>query len=549
MNASAPPDAGDAMHEASDVRPCSDRDGRLTELATAALFGVVVMTSLQSATPWLADNDSYYHAKMARLLPELGFIHEFPWLHWTIFRERFVSHHHGFHVFLAPFVAVSESLTGGLILGAKTANVIAASMTCLAFCAVLRRLNVAQTPVWLLTLACAPLHFWLRLAYIRAPMIALPLMLLALWLILAGRPVWLAAVTFMLTHVYNGAVLLLVMPAALLLATLVRRDPLRPALMHGAAIVIGIAAGLVLHPYFPDNLDFLRTQLFGSGLGAPIEAGVEWRRYDGSFFLAMSAPLIAIWTACLIYRLRRGTRLSTHSIFLLLLNLLFLVLTLKARRFIEYWPVFALINAADLVTIPPTSAYRTIYMTGGQSRSWPVMLAVGLLVISGLINLRTTRASIGPSYDPGQLRGPMEYLRSQTPANSIVFTDDWDLFPYCFYWNHQDRYVVGLDPVFTMEKYPEVWQRYRLITRGQTPATLPARAADDPGSLVTLGDIHGVFEADFVLVASDHPALYEQLRGDPAMFRLIYPPEPNDGDASPAPFSIFKVISAESGGR
>lgn len=515
----------------------------MAELATAALFGAVVMIFLQSGSPWLADNDSFYHIKMARLLPELGFIDKFPWLHWTIFRERFVSHHHGFHVFLAPFAAASESLTGGLVAGAKAANVIAMSLTCLTFCVLLRHLNVKHAPIWLLALACAPWHFWLRMSYIRAPMIALPLMILALWLILKGRTVWLAFVAFALTQVYNGAVLLLLLPVALVLTMLLCRESVRSALRQTCAVIIGVSAGFVLHPYFPANLDFLRTQLFGSGLGAPREAGIEWRSYDARFFLMISGPLIAIWATCLAHRWRSGIQLSARSIFLLLVNLVFLALTLKARRFIEYWPVFALINAADFATFPAATGIKT-ERARTRRRAWPTALLVGMIATVGLFNLMTVRANIRPSYDPGQLREPMAHLQAHSPAGSIVFTDDWDVFPYCFFWNHHNRYIVGLDPVFTMEKYPLIWERYRLITRGQTPATLSDENAGESEQRVTIRDIGMFFEAKYVLVASDHPALYKQLLNDAECFRIIYPSPADRDDSSQAPFTVFEVSSS-----
>ena len=69
----------------------------------------------------------------------------------------------------------------------------------------------------------------------------------------------------------------------------------------------------------------------------------------------------------------------------------------------------------------------------------------------------------------------MQYLSGHSPTHSLVFTDDWDLFPICFYYNDHNRYMVGLDPMFTKIPYPELWERYRLITRGQTPGTLEQR--------------------------------------------------------------------------
>jgi len=515
-------------------------EGRL-DLAVAAVFGIVVMVILQTATPWLADNDSFYHIKMARLLPELGFVDRFPWLHWTLFRDAFVSHHHGFHVVLAPFAIASDALTGGLVLGAKAASVLSMGATALMFCVVLRELAVPRALLWLFALACAPWHFWVRLSYIRAPMVALPLLLVALWLMLRNRPRWLAVVAFALTQLYNGAVLLILLPVAFFLAALIRQADFRPALRHGAAVAVGIAAGFVLHPYFPANLGFLRTQIFDTGLGAPREAGIEWQPYAAAFFVRMCAALMIIWVVCVIVRLWRGGGLSMRSTALLLLNVLFLALTLKARRFIEYWPVFALMNAADLTVCRAATGKGLSAATIRTRSRWALIAALSAAVV-GFANLLTARGMIEPSYDPAAVRGPMRFLAETSPAGSIVFTDDWDVFPYCFYWNHHNRYVVGLDPVFTTARFPELWNRYRLITRGQTPAHLPPLTAGGRERPVGLEDILTFFEADYVLVAADHPALYAQLRERPDLFQLVYPSPTTEPAERQPPFAVFRGI-------
>lgn len=516
------------------------RDGGRLDLAVAAVFGVAVMVILQTATPWLADNDSYYHIKMARLLPELGFIDRFPWLHWTLFRDAFVSHHHGFHVLLAPFAIASDTLTGGLVLGAKTAAIVSMGATALTFCLVLRELSVPRALLWLFALACAPWHFWVRLSYIRAPMMALPLLLVALWLMLRNRPLWLAVLAFGLTQLYNGAVLLILLPGAFFLAALIRQTDLRPALRHGAAVAGGIAAGFILHPYFPANLGFLRMQILDTGLGAPSEAGIEWRSYAPAFFVRMCAPLLAIWIVCVIVRLWRGGAFSMRSAALLVLNVLFLAITIKARRFIEYWPPFALINAADLLARRAASGDGPSAASVRTGSGWALLAALAAAVV-GFANLMTARGMIGPSYDPDAVRGPMQFLAGSSPAGSIVFTDDWDVFPYCFYWNHHNRYVVGLDPVFTTAKYPELWNRYRLITRGQTPARLPPLRAGGPERPVGIEDIHNFFEADYVLVAADHPALYLQLRDRSDLFQPVYPPPQTETAGRQPSFAVFRV--------
>ena len=62
----------------------------------AFLLGVAAMTYVQWSTYEPAGRDSFYHVKMAVLLPEIGFPDKFRWLRHTILNENNVSHHHGF---------------------------------------------------------------------------------------------------------------------------------------------------------------------------------------------------------------------------------------------------------------------------------------------------------------------------------------------------------------------------------------------------------------------------------------------------------------------
>ncbi|MCZ6651401.1 MAG: hypothetical protein O7D91_00005, partial [Planctomycetota bacterium] len=70
----------------------------------AFLLGVAAMTYVQWSTYEPAGRDSFYHVKMAALLPEIGFPDKFHWLRHTILNENNVSHHHGFHIMMIPFV-------------------------------------------------------------------------------------------------------------------------------------------------------------------------------------------------------------------------------------------------------------------------------------------------------------------------------------------------------------------------------------------------------------------------------------------------------------
>jgi hypothetical protein len=503
------------------------------DYALAMLFGVAVMTLVQSGSRYPAGNDSPYHIAMALRLPEWGFIHQFPWLHWTIFRDDFVSHHHGFHVILSPFVIGADRVFGDAQMGGKAASVLMAGLTSVAFLWLLRLRDCARPLVWMFLLACLPWQFWMRLAFVRAPIVALPMLLLATGLALRGRAVALGVLGFAFVHVYGGAVLFPLIPVAIVgghavAGTLERR--------HATLLIatgVGLAAGFVIHPYFPANLAFMATQLFDTGLGAPRHAGGEWKPFDAWTLTRMSAPLAVIWLVVLVARLRSGRRMDATGIGLVLLQIAFLVLTLKARRFIEYWPVFALLQTADMARDAEFQALMPRYRKGLCWAAIPVGVAVTL------VSLVNARSHTGPAHDYPAMGAAMAHLRSHSQTASIVFTDDWDTFPACFYFNQHNRFSVGLDPVFTESRWPQLWSRYCRITRGQARTTADTDTRDDPDRPVSLDDVRDEFQADYVLVTAGHRRLYDQLQ-DSDQFEQVFPAE-HAGDGMPS-VSVFRVV-------
>jgi len=515
----------------------------------AGLLGGCAMAAVQTGVAGLAGNDSYYHLKMARLLPEVGYLQSFPWLHWTIFRERFVSHHHGFHTILAPLAALSERLTGNPVWGAKTLLCMGLAASAALFWLILRERRLGNRMLWTLMLCMLPWHFWLRMSYLRAPVVALPLLLLATWLVIRRGPVALAITAFVFAQVYGGVVLMPLVPAAFLVGALLAREPIRPALNCLVGGTLGVTAGLLFNPYFPDNLAFLYTQLFETGLGAARDVGNEWRPFGTWYLFQQSLPLFVVYGASLIRRLRQARRADAVELGLLLLNVAFFVLTLKARRFVEYWPVFALLNAADMARWPApepsTHATPHAWWRRGTVLRTALTLLVGAVAV---LTLRHTRAELKVKHDHGAIREAMAFLRENAPPGVLVFTDDWDVFPVLFYYSHAARYVVGLDPQFTRSRYPVLWERYKRITRVEVPSRLPDDLPGDGLREVTLDDIGDVFGAQYVFVANDHPKFYHALCARPDRFQRVFPPtaQRNMQQAAPSqeqpPVALFRVL-------
>ncbi len=114
--------------DASPTTPALAFSARLTffEYLVVFLLGWVLMTwsysGLTRPDLGVPGNDSFYHIKMSTMMPQAVKLRQFPWLQFCYFTDQgddFVSHHYGFHLLLAPFVQLSQYLTGSYLPGAR----------------------------------------------------------------------------------------------------------------------------------------------------------------------------------------------------------------------------------------------------------------------------------------------------------------------------------------------------------------------------------------------------------------------------------------------
>ncbi len=370
------------------------------ELLVVFLIGAAGMRFLFSGTGWgtelrpnLAGNDCFYHVKMAVLFPEVPLADEFPWLSQTIFKARHVNHRWGFHAYLAPFVRIAHALWGDYIPGARVAMCVSFGLVVLLAQLILMSERVRFRWMWLALLMALPADFYLRQAYARPIGPSLVCLLLGCYFLLRGRYVLLALSIVLYTQMYLGSFFLVIVAGIHFVSGLLQRPQPMFDWRLIVWVAIGSTVGVVVHPHFPESLPFLETQIFGSGLTPEIRVGREWYAYENvwSFANQMGVPL-SMLAAALALRLRLGRRLTRNQWTLLVANFFFLLLTLKARRFVEYWPVFAVLSAATLVSpLFGAEPARDARSVPGRTRSGPVWLippAAMLAVLGAFFTVR-----------------------------------------------------------------------------------------------------------------------------------------------------------------
>jgi hypothetical protein len=171
-----------------------------------------------------------------------------------------------------------------------------------------------------------------------------------------------------------------------------------------------------------------------------------------------------------------------------------------------------------------------------------------LLLLTTAAQVTDLQRSVYCGFDLAAIERAMTFLKQNTPEQSVVFTDDWDIFPTYFYYNHHNHYIVGLDPKFTHSRDPVLWERYTRLSRGEYPTDREVTYVDCAGDEVTrkihvsVDDIIDYFGCQYVITDLDHQNFARKLEADKLHAERIYPVEGSPDDVAKPPYKIFRVF-------
>ena len=331
-----------------------------TLLVGAGLLAVFIAlwATIHFSSPNLAGNDGYFHIKFAQVMRQQGLVPAFTWLPLTILNaEAYYDHHFLYHVLLIPFTI------GDLTTGAKWSAIFFASLAFLMGWLLLRRQQMPYAALWALGFFAVSEAFLYRLSMIRVQAVSLLLLLLALHLLLPAPPRsnatdiepdtlykrhrWLLPLAFVYTWLYDAFPLLLVMVVIYVLVTWLFDRKMRPAPLLYAGLGVGL--GLLINPYFPNNIIFIVQHYLPKIVdvsAADINVGNEWYPYTTWALVKNSGPALVALLLGMFALALQERRIDGTAAVLLFIALFFGALLLKSRRFIEYYPAFALLFCA-----------------------------------------------------------------------------------------------------------------------------------------------------------------------------------------------------------
>jgi hypothetical protein len=472
------------------------------------LVFALFLALIQFSVPDMPDNDGYYHIKLAYLMRNEGLKPLFTWIPLSILNPReFYDHHFLFHVALIPFTF------GDLRIGAKLAAVLFASLAFVSTWSLLKNQRVPYAAFWALGLMAVSEAFIYRMSITRAQSLSLVVLMLGLDWLLRKKFYRLAVLAFFYVWLYDAFPLLLIFAGVFVLAVWVmeRKLDLRPLLTIG----IGTGLGLLINPYFPHNIVFaiqhILPKLFET---TSVSVGNEWYPYDTAQLLRNSHLALAAFVGGALALGFNEKRMDLRTLVSFLLAGLFGVMLFQSRRFIEYFPPFALIFAAFAFTpILRVAPFRVRNLSLNLS-----VLAMILVLVPGvLMTFSAARSSMQSSKPYQTYAAASAWLTANTDAGVRVFQTDWDDFPRLFYYNTHNTYLIGLDPTYMLIYDADLYHQWVEITQGKVNQP-SAAIKQEFGSSYVITDLR---HQDFLKQAANDPGLVEMYRdGDAVVFQV-----------------------------
>ncbi|MBI4598654.1 hypothetical protein HY734_00485 [Candidatus Uhrbacteria bacterium] len=451
---------------------------------------VAVPLVAANVLPSFPDPDSFYHAKMALILRDQGLLYAFPWFQFTELKDTFANPHLLYHAALIPFVSAFDPLVGMRVSAVVFGLVALASLFL-----VLRALKV-PLPLLFVSAAALSIGFMHRMALPRAPALSIALLLFLTWAMRAKRPLLCFLLSSTFVWFYHGWPVALLSLGALLAGDLLARrvdapegfwrcglDTLREWCVTAGSVLAGLAAGLVVNPYFPHNIAFSVVDIFKIGVvnyQGTLPVGQEWLPASVADYVSQNAPTALFWLACFCLflpgiRLRgalvKRTEIADVFAFFLLAGG-YTLLTLKSARYVEYAIPFVILSAGTFFRFgEPFVRQELVPFVESWIRrsSWrrPLLLfCASILVIVLAAEEWRSLLRTRPYFRVEQYQIAADWMRENIPVGETVFHNSWDFSLILWYLDDEHRYLAGLDPTFMYDEDPEAFEVWRSLVNG-----------------------------------------------------------------------------------
>src|SRR3989344_301308 len=437
----------------------------ISGLAVIVLFALLIHPRSFN----VSDVDVFYHIRHSWIYSQNGLtFSEFPWTQFSVIKEYSADLWYGFHVLSVPLTYFNNLLDGMWVGG-----LIVTTSALLIIWFALRRLPIKWPLLLTLIISLLSADFLYRLTMFRPHPITVGL---TLGLVLRPNPI--------------GAIKLAYVQVLQLLTEKQSHLPLS----FGQEL-LPLAAGTIKDQLIPILVLFAGTLFFWLG-----------------FFLKKKWNLLPA-----------HTRHITFSSFIVSVVFFVLALTI-ARRSIDFFVPFAVIFFAVTFSSIDKEVRQIIL---GKAYRAIIFIVIAVIIFGSVKNYSRFRSFIPHAFSPERFQDVGLWMKSNLPAKKTVFVSQWDYFPELFFWNHNNYYINGMDPIFEFTFSPSLyWKTHFLATDTFFIDNGIAKICGEVGC--TADNIEDVkiiikqdFDADYLFIDKEiNPKLFEFVRNASGFSKL-----------------------------
>ncbi len=466
----------------------------MRQLLFFILVAVLVSSFLHLRSEKLPETDVLYHFAHADVYRMGGvFQSEFPWVSASSIKSNSADIWYGFHILLIPFTLFSNQ-----IFGIKIASIFITSVFLLLMYLAFLRLKIKYSFFWPFSILFAGAHTLYHFFMARPHALSAALSMLFFAFLLNGGTLGIFLISFLFSFIHLSLFWLPVLIfAVFIFFQLIYEKSLEWE--KTLALFAGLLLGWVARPNPIGAFQIAYIQIIElikiKSRSIPLRFGLELQPLGlGGAFLFWT--FLIFWTAGIFifvaYFLRRGererfnlkSRFKIGAISALFLSVSFFFMSVFiAQRSSDFWIIFGTLFISLLYSeiIQKYSRNKKIFIT--------TFGLVIVLVFGAQSIYRHGQYLNQIGVNSLRFRESASWLAQYSKKGEIVYNTSWDQFPELFFWNRNNYYIGGMDPIFQYTKSPELYWESYFIETGQASSKTCSR------TLCEVEDQKDIYEA------------------------------------------------------